>query len=100
MAWNFVNPLPHGVLASFYLTAGGLLRPPKEDDISREKINTYPPPPPPSEWPGHIYGGLPRPPDLTGKEERTTIGCRRGEIRVTQKLHLKKLGCFSLLFTF
>jgi hypothetical protein len=31
------NPLPHGVLASFYLTAGGLLRPPKEDDISREK---------------------------------------------------------------
>jgi hypothetical protein len=37
----------------------------------------------------YIYGGLPRPPDLTGKEERTTIGCRRGEIRVTQKLHLK-----------
>jgi len=32
-----LNPLPHGVLASFYLTAGGLLRPPEEDDISREK---------------------------------------------------------------
>jgi hypothetical protein len=32
-----VNPLPHGVLASFCLTAGGLLRPPEEDDISREK---------------------------------------------------------------
>ncbi len=32
-----LNPLPHGVLASFYLTAGGLLRPPKEDDISSEK---------------------------------------------------------------
>jgi hypothetical protein len=31
------NPLPHGVLASFYLTAGGLLRPPEEDDIRREK---------------------------------------------------------------
>ncbi len=31
------NPLPHGVLASFCLTAGGLLRPPEEDDISREK---------------------------------------------------------------
>jgi hypothetical protein len=34
---NFLNPLPHGVLASFCLTAGGLLRPPEEDDISREK---------------------------------------------------------------
>jgi hypothetical protein len=32
-----VNPFPHGVLASFCLTAGGLLRPPEEDDISREK---------------------------------------------------------------
>jgi hypothetical protein len=32
-----LNPLPHGVLASFCLTAGGLLRPPEEDDISREK---------------------------------------------------------------
>ncbi len=31
------NPLPHGVLASFCLTAGGLHRPPEEDDISREK---------------------------------------------------------------
>jgi hypothetical protein len=31
------NPLHHGVLARFYLTAGGLLRPPEEDDISREK---------------------------------------------------------------
>ncbi len=35
---TFLNPLPHGVLASFCLTAGGLLRPPEEDDISREKI--------------------------------------------------------------
>jgi hypothetical protein len=34
---NTVNPLPHGVLASFYLTAGGLPRPPEEDNISREK---------------------------------------------------------------
>ncbi len=32
-----INPLPHGVLASFHLTAGGLPRPPKEGDISREK---------------------------------------------------------------
>jgi hypothetical protein len=39
-------------------------------------------------------------PALTGKEERTTIGCRRGEIRVTQKLHIKKLDCYPLLFTF
>ncbi len=31
------NPLPHGVLASFHLTAGGLPRPPKEGDISTEK---------------------------------------------------------------
>jgi hypothetical protein len=31
------NPLPHGVLATFNLTAGGLLRPPEEGDISREK---------------------------------------------------------------
>ncbi len=31
------NPLPHGVLASFCLTAEDLLRPPEEDDISREK---------------------------------------------------------------
>jgi hypothetical protein len=37
--WFFhtVNPLPHGVLATFNLTAGGLLRPPEEGDISREK---------------------------------------------------------------
>jgi hypothetical protein len=48
----------------------------------------------------YIYGGLPRPPDLTGKEERTTIGCRRGEIRVTQKLHMKKLDFCPLSFTF
>ena len=32
-----INPLPHGVLATFNLTAGGLLRPPEEGDISREK---------------------------------------------------------------
>jgi hypothetical protein len=35
MGW--INPLPHGVLATFNLTAGGLLRPPEEGDISREK---------------------------------------------------------------
>jgi hypothetical protein len=34
---KIVNPLPHGVLATFNLTAGGLLRPPEEGDISREK---------------------------------------------------------------
>ncbi len=34
----FFNPLPHRVIASFCLTAGGLLRPPEEDDISREKM--------------------------------------------------------------
>ncbi len=32
-----LNPLPHGVLATFNLTAGGLLRPPEEGDLSREK---------------------------------------------------------------
>ncbi len=32
-----LNPLPHGVLVSFHLTAGGLPRPPTEGDISREK---------------------------------------------------------------
>ncbi len=31
------NPLPHGVLATFYPTARGLMGPPKKDDISREK---------------------------------------------------------------
>jgi hypothetical protein len=61
-----INPLPHGVLATFSSTAGGLMGPPKKDDISREKtilmtslrthrasavsspgLNyTYPPPPP------------------------------------------------------
>ena len=34
---RWLNPLPHGVLATFNLTAGGLLRPPEEGDISREK---------------------------------------------------------------
>ena len=29
------NPLPHGVLATFSLTAGGLIEPSKKDDISR-----------------------------------------------------------------
>ncbi len=28
------NPLPHGVLATFSLTAGGPIGPPKKDDIS------------------------------------------------------------------
>jgi hypothetical protein len=32
-----VNPLPHGVLATFSPTAGGLMGLPKKDDISREK---------------------------------------------------------------
>ncbi len=31
------NPLPHGVLATFSPTAGGLMGPPKKDVISREK---------------------------------------------------------------
>jgi hypothetical protein len=35
MGW--INPLPHGVLATFSPTAGGLMGPPKKDDISREK---------------------------------------------------------------
>jgi hypothetical protein len=38
-----LNPLPHGVLASFHLTAGGLPRPPKEGDISREKKHYHNP---------------------------------------------------------
>jgi len=29
---------------------------------------------------GYIYGGLPRPTDLTGKAERTKIGCERGRL--------------------
>ena len=36
-----VNPLPHGVLATFSPTAGGLMGPPKKDDISREKTILY-----------------------------------------------------------
>jgi hypothetical protein len=32
-----LNPLPHGVLATFSLTAGGPIGPPKKDDINREK---------------------------------------------------------------
>ncbi len=69
------NPLPHGVLATFFPTAGGLIGPPKKDDISRQKtilmtsLRTYrasavrreglhdtcpPPPPPPQGKPnGH-----------------------------------------------
>jgi hypothetical protein len=31
-----INPLPHGVLATFFLTAGGFMSPPIKDDISRE----------------------------------------------------------------
>ncbi len=31
------NPLSDGVLVTFNLTAGGLLRPPEEGDISLEK---------------------------------------------------------------
>ena len=62
-----INPLPHGVLATFYPMAGGPMGPPKKDDISREKTilmtslriyrasamsspglhHTYPPLPPP-----------------------------------------------------
>jgi hypothetical protein len=33
-----INPLPHRVLATFSPTAGGLMGPPKKDDISREKM--------------------------------------------------------------
>ena len=33
------NPLPHGLLAAFFLTAGGLPRPPEEDDISLSLIH-------------------------------------------------------------
>jgi hypothetical protein len=60
-----LNPLPHGVLATFSLTAGGPIGLPKKDDISWEQMllmtslrthrafamrrkglpNTYPPPP-------------------------------------------------------
>ena len=32
------NPLPHGVLATFFPTAGGPMGPPIKDDISREKM--------------------------------------------------------------
>ncbi len=62
-----LNPLPHGVLATFSLTAKGFMGRPKKDDISREKAIgmtslgtnrasavssqglhcTYPPPPSP-----------------------------------------------------
>jgi hypothetical protein len=35
--FHIFNPLPHGVLATFSLTAGGPIGPPKKDDISREK---------------------------------------------------------------
>ena len=62
----FINPLPHGVLATFSLTAWGFMGPPKKDDISKENAvwwrhcgpigpppwvaldshNTYPPSPP------------------------------------------------------
>ena len=67
------NPLPHGVLATFSLTAGGPIGPPKKDDISREKTilmtsvrillasavrreglpYTYHPPSHPALWKGH-----------------------------------------------
>ena len=33
--WIF-NPLPHGVLATFSLTAWGFMGPPKKDDISND----------------------------------------------------------------
>ncbi len=32
-----LNPLPHGVLTTFFPTAGGLMGPPNNDDISRGK---------------------------------------------------------------
>jgi hypothetical protein len=32
----YFNPLPHGVLATFFLTAGGFMSPPIKDDISKE----------------------------------------------------------------
>ncbi len=39
MAYGYqtFNPLPHGVLATFFPTAGGPMGPPIKDDISREK---------------------------------------------------------------
>jgi hypothetical protein len=60
--------------------------------VSREQ---HQPPIPPlplnqnGQFIGYIYGGLPGPSDLTGKEESTTIGSGRGEIRVIQKLQKK-----------
>jgi hypothetical protein len=33
-----INPLPHGVPATFSLTAGGPIEPHKKDDIGREKM--------------------------------------------------------------
>ncbi len=65
-----LNPLPHGVLATFSLTAWGFMDPPKKDDISRENAilmtslqtyrasavsspglhYTYPPPSHPRHW--------------------------------------------------
>jgi hypothetical protein len=47
-----------------------------------------------------MYGGLPIPSDLTGKEESTTIGGGRGEVRVSQKLHIKKLDFYPFLYKF
>jgi hypothetical protein len=35
---NIFNPLPHGVLATFFPTAGGPMGPPIKDDISRENM--------------------------------------------------------------
>ncbi len=37
-----INPLPHGVPATFFLTAVGPIDPPKKDDISREKTILMP----------------------------------------------------------
>jgi hypothetical protein len=72
------NPLPHGVLATFSLTAGGPIEPPKKDDIGKEKtilvtsVRTqrasavkreglcyiYSPPPPPNHEEVIVYSSL------------------------------------------
>jgi hypothetical protein len=35
--WEYLNPLPSGTLAAFFLTAVGPIQHTKEGDISREK---------------------------------------------------------------
>ncbi len=88
----WLNPLPHGVPATISLTAGGLLRPPEEGDISREKTllmtaglirpppvrrEQFQPPVPLSlsiEWTGHWVHLLEVFLDPHGKEREQQIG--------------------------